>query len=71
VAAALAQLNPGVVVEHRGGYLRVSAPERCTLTRRAVEAELGASFRLPSDLERVMPSFRGRLVLGKEEVRWE
>jgi hypothetical protein len=71
VAAALTQLNPGLVVEHRGGYLRVSAPVRCRLTRSAVEEELGEPFRLASDLERVMPSFRGQLVLGDEEARWE
>jgi hypothetical protein len=71
VADALTVLTPDAVIEHRGGYLRVLAPERCTLTRRAVEQQLGDSFRLPNDLERVMASFRGRLVIGKEEARWE
>jgi hypothetical protein len=50
----VSKLNPGTRVEHRGGYLRVLVPERCFVTRQAVEHELGRPFRLPVDLELVI-----------------
>ncbi len=59
-----------VVVLDRGSYLRVLVPGRCRMTREAVERALGRPFRLPGDLERVMPSFKGRLVVGDDEVVW-
>jgi len=36
-----------------------------------IAALLGEPFRIPQDLERVMPSFRGRLVLSEELAAWE
>lgn len=71
VAAALRRLDAGTHVDDRGGYLRVSAAAPCVVTRLAVEEELGEPFDLRGDLERVMPAFRGRLVLSEEEARWE
>ncbi|MDY7105090.1 MAG: MmoB/DmpM family protein [Actinomycetota bacterium] len=71
VAAAVSRGDGGVEIEDRGGYLRVTAPPPCVVRRDAVEEELGEPFALPGDLERVMPSFRGRLVLSEEEARWE
>ncbi len=70
VIAALRRLNTDVVVLDRGSYLRVLVPGRCRMTREAVERALGRPFRLPGDLERVMPSFKGRLVVGDDEVVW-
>jgi toluene monooxygenase system protein D len=70
IVAALRALNEGVEVRHRGGYVRVSAPDRCRITRAAVEAELGRPFRLPTDLERVMPAFQGRFRVDESEAWW-
>ncbi|HEU4406922.1 MAG TPA: MmoB/DmpM family protein [Polyangiaceae bacterium] len=70
VVAAIRELNEGVQVTHRGSYLRVLVPGRCTVTRRAIEAHRGQPFRLPGDLEQIMPSFRGRLALSEDEASW-
>jgi hypothetical protein len=70
VIAAIKELNDGVEVAHRGSYLRVLCPERCSVTRRAIEAHMGQPFRLPGDLERIMPSFTGRLSMSEDEVSW-
>lgn len=71
VLAALRTLNDDVEAIDRGAYIRVSVPGRCRLTREAVEEALGAPFRLPIDLEAIMPSFQGHLRLDEDEVRWE
>jgi toluene monooxygenase system ferredoxin subunit len=70
VAAAIRDLNEHAVVIDRGGYLRVKAPELCVLTREAVELHLGSAFRLPGDLEAIMPSFKGAFSVCEREARW-
>jgi hypothetical protein len=70
VVAAIRKLNPGTMVIERGAYLRVLSPQRCSLTREAIEAELGEAFHLPGDLEQIMPSFKGRLTLSDSLVEW-
>ncbi len=70
VLAAIEQLNPGAKVLDRGAYLRVLASAPCVLTRAAVEQVTGQSFRLPADLEQVMPAFQGFLHLTEEGVEW-
>lgn len=70
VVAAVRQLNGDVVVLDRGSYLRVLVPGRCVVTREAIEQALGRPFRLPGDLEMVMPSFKGLLRMGNEEAVW-
>lgn len=70
IVQALEALNPGLRVTDRGSYLRALAPGRCVLTRAAAEHALGRPFRLPTDLEAVMPSFAGRLSIDENEVRW-
>jgi MmoB/DmpM family len=67
---AIRATNTDVEVIDRGAYLRVLVPGSCRLSRVAVEAQLGASFRLPADLEEVMPSFKGRLAISEQEVIW-
>lgn len=63
--------NPSLTVVDRGGYLRVLARGRATLMRAEVERRVRAPFRLPADLEQVMPSFRGRLTIDEESATWE
>jgi hypothetical protein len=70
LVAAIRASNPGAEVIDRGAYLRVLVPGRCRLVRADVERLLGRSFHLPADLEEVMPSFKGTLVIGDREVVW-
>lgn len=70
VLEAIRSLNPEVWIEDRGGYYRVSCKSRCSLTRKAVEERLGREFRMPQDLENIMPSFQGRLRINEEEAEW-
>jgi hypothetical protein len=71
VVAALRAANPGVELLDRGAYLRVVVPGRCLLRREDVERELGHGFRLPVDLEAIMPSFAGRFTVDDDEATWE
>jgi toluene monooxygenase system protein D len=71
VGAAILATHPEARIDDHGGYLRVLVPVRCVLTRAAVESMLGEPFELPADLERIMPSFRGRISFAKEQVTWE
>jgi len=70
ILAAIRALNEGVRVDDRGAYLRVLVAGACRVTRAAIEEKLGRSFRLPQDLEREMPSFKGRFSVDEEEARW-
>lgn len=70
VVQALKQVNPGLTVEERGSYMRVMSPERCILDSKIVTEILGRSFVLPVDLERLMPSFKGRFTISGHEALW-
>jgi toluene monooxygenase system protein D len=71
VIAAIRGANAHVTVIDRGAYLRVLVPRCCRLEIARVEGILKAPFRLPADLEAIMPSFRGRLEIAGDQVRWE
>jgi toluene monooxygenase system protein D len=71
VIAAIRVANPEVTVIDRGAYLRVLVPRRCRLEAAAVERLTARSFRVPADLEPIMPSFRGRMRVIDGEVVWE
>src|SRR5262245_14982989 len=70
IIAAIKRLNSSVKVLNRGSYLRVQTPGRCVVTRAAIEESLGRPFRIPSDLEKVMPSFEGALKISSDEIVW-
>ena len=70
IVAAIQSANANVTVVDRGAYVRVLVPDRCVARRAAIEAALGRPFQLPGDLERVMPSFKGRLTIDGDEVVW-
>jgi hypothetical protein len=70
VLAAIREQNHLVAVEDRGAYLRVLVPGRCIVTRLAIERALGRAFRLPADLEPLMPSFKGLLAITEDRVEW-
>jgi hypothetical protein len=70
VLDAILAEHPDALVLDRGSYWRVLVPGRCRVTRRAIEGRLGHAFELPGELERVMPSFKGRLVITGDEATW-
>ena len=70
VIKALHADNKGLTILDRGAYLRVKMAERCVLKRATVEKICGFQFRLPSDLEKLMPSFKGRLTMDEEQAVW-
>jgi hypothetical protein len=70
VVAAIREQHPDAQVLDRGSYWRVLVPGRCTVSRAAIEARLGRAFVLPGDLERVMPSFKGRFAVTDETATW-
>lgn len=70
VIAALRERHPDIEVQDRGSYLRVLATRRCGVTRDAIERILGRSFRLPCDLELIMPSFRGTFSVTEDGADW-
>lgn len=71
VALAIQSANPGCRLVDRGAYIRVQATSPCVVTQAQLADAWGRAFTLPTDLEALMTSFAGNLVLGREEVRWE
>lgn len=67
---AIRRLNPSAEINDRGSYIRVLAPRRCMVTRRAIEDILGESFDFRAELEIMMPSFKGRMRLDDDEAVW-
>ena len=70
IVEAIRADQPAAVVEDRESYLRVLSPSPCVLRRAEVERRTGRPFALPFDLEQVMPSFKGRLTIGADQVTW-
>jgi toluene monooxygenase system protein D len=71
IIAAIKDLNQDVQVVDRGAYLRVLVPSKCVVTRSAIERRLGRPFRFPGELEVVMPSFKGSILLSETEATWQ
>ena len=72
VIEAIGRDNAGaeVVVEDRGGYIRIGVPRRCRLSRKSLEEALGESFPLPT-LEPALSAFAGRMqYVGDQEIVW-
>lgn len=69
--SAIEDDNPDsdVEVDDQGGYVKITTPWRCRLTRESLERELGRSFRL-SDIEPNLAGFAGRILVGDDEVIW-
>jgi len=70
VAAAILRANPGARLRDQGAYLRIESPGNCRVTRAELELALGRSFALPGELEQLMPSFRGQLLVNEDEAQW-
>jgi hypothetical protein len=71
IIAAIRKQNAGARISARGSYVRVTVSRRCEVHARVIEGLLGEPFQIPSDLERVMPSFRGRLFMSEDVASWE
>lgn len=71
VANAIEDDNPDaeVSVEDAGGYVRISVPRYCRVTRASIEGELGRDFPL-STLEPALAGFAGRMKVSDDEVIW-
>lgn len=71
VAEAMEADNPDrdVFYEDHGGYVRISVPQRCRLTRTSLEEALGRSFQLV-ELEPSLSSFAGRIHITEDEIVW-
>ena len=51
--------------------LRVMVPNSCRVSRNSIERHAQRPFALPGDLEKIMPSFKGRFIVTSAEARWE
>jgi toluene monooxygenase system protein D len=71
IIAAIKDLNQDVLVLDRGAYVRVLVPQRCVVTRTAIEKHLGRPVRFPGELETVMSAFKGSLQLNQEDAIWQ
>jgi toluene monooxygenase system protein D len=71
VVEALEIDNPGadVVVDDRGGYVRISVAGRCRLTGATLSEVLGRRFSL-AELEPALSAFAGRMRSGDDEIVW-
>ena len=70
IIAAIAGSNPDALVLTHASYSRVLVPGRCVVSRADVEAQLGRRVTFPSDLEKVMPSFKGAFRVTDEQAEW-
>jgi hypothetical protein len=71
IVAAIRRQNAGARVALRGSYVRVSVAGRCEVSGAVIAQFLGEPFHMIQDLERVMASFRGRLLLSEDVASWE
>ena len=58
-----------VDVDDQGGYIRITTPGRCVLTRASLEDALGRPMQL-HQIEPQLAGFAGRMLAGDEEVVW-
>jgi len=71
VITAIEEDNPGreVIVDDRGGYIRISVAHECRLTHASLVDALGRDFAL-HELEPSLSGFAGRMRLDENEVVW-
>ena len=58
-----------VDVDDQGGYIRITTPGRCVMTRASLEDALGRKMQL-HQIEPQLAGFAGRMLVGDEEVVW-
>ena len=70
IVEAIQNENVGVVVEDRGAYRRILVAGRCEVSKSGIEAALGREVRFPGELEIVMSTFKGRIMLDEDRAVW-
>jgi toluene monooxygenase system protein D len=70
VVEAIREENDHVVVHDEGAYLRVLVPGVCRLSRSGLQALTGLDVQFPGDLELVMSSFTGVILLTDDVAEW-
>lgn len=70
LAAAILEQNTGAKIVDRGSYIRIEAPSPCRLSRHLLERHLERPVRFPEEIELVMPSFKGRIIIESEQIVW-
>lgn len=68
--AALQRDNPQLRILDYKTYVRALHQQKCSLSRKTLEEELGASVLWPECLEAIMPSFKGRLKINSQQAEW-
>jgi toluene monooxygenase system protein D len=71
IIAAIREDNPDQEIEvtDRGAYVRVQAPRRMTISRIAVERNLGRPFEM-QELELMLSAFSGRIKTTSDKIEW-
>jgi toluene monooxygenase system protein D len=71
VITAIQEDNPDreIIVDDRGGYIRISTANECRLTHATLVDVLGREFAL-SELEPCLSGFAGRMRLDEHEAVW-
>lgn len=64
------ETNNNVSVVDRGSYIRILADSPCRLIKKNVEKKIQREFYIPRDLETIMSSFEGHIVMSDNEIIW-
>ncbi len=70
VVEAIKTDNADVQVLERGSYFRISVEGICILKQSTLEERLGRAVKLQQELEKIMPSFQGRIQFLDDRVEW-
>jgi hypothetical protein len=70
IIEALKRRNAQLEIVDKGSYQRILTQRKCTLLVADVEDILGTRFRIPQDLEKIMPSFQGEIIFDVDKVIW-
>jgi toluene monooxygenase system protein D len=71
VVRAIMEDNPDREIEliDRGAYIRVQAEGCLRVSRASIERQIGRPYQM-RELEQILASFAGRIVMSSEEVIW-
>jgi toluene monooxygenase system protein D len=71
VVRAIVEDNPDREIEliDRGAYIRVQAEGCLRVSRESIERQIGRPYQM-RELEQILASFAGRIVMSSEEVIW-
>lgn len=67
---ALEEEHEGLFVEDAGAYYRVFAPGVCRMRRELVEEIAGREVEFPRELEVILSSFTGKMIMNESGAVW-